>query len=49
MGSVVWVQCATSVECVFILSIVASLVMGTVCSRSHYRVLVEMEDKSANN
>ena len=28
MGSVVWVQCATSVECVFNLSIAASSVMG---------------------
>ena len=29
MGSVVWVQCATSVECVLSLSIAASSVMGT--------------------
>ena len=28
MGSVVWVQCATSAECVFNLSIAASSVMG---------------------
>ena len=35
----------TSVECVFNLSIAASSVMGTVRSRSHYQVLVEMEDK----
>ena len=28
MGSVVWVQCATFVECVFNLSIAASSVMG---------------------
>ena len=28
MGSVVWVQCATSIECMFNLSIVASSVMG---------------------
>ena len=49
MGSVVWVKCATSAECMLNLSIAASSVMGTVRSRSHYRVLVEMEDKSANN
>ena len=49
MGSVVWVKCATSEECVFNLSIAASSVMGTVRSRSHYQVLVEMEDKSINN
>ena len=29
MGSVVWVKCATSTECVFSLSIAASSVMGT--------------------
>ena len=29
MGSVVWVQCATSAECVFNLSIAVSSVMGT--------------------
>ena len=29
MGSVVWVKCATSAECVFNLSIAASSVMGT--------------------
>ena len=29
MGSVVWVQCATSAECVFKLSIATSSVMGT--------------------
>ena len=28
MGSVVWVQCATSAECMFNLSIAASSVMG---------------------
>ena len=28
MGSVVWVQCATSAECVFNLSIAVSSVMG---------------------
>ena len=37
MGSMVWVKCATSAECVLNLSIVASSVMGTVCTRSHYR------------
>ena len=45
VGSVVWVKCATSAECVFNLSIAVSSVMGTVRSRSHYQVLVEMEDK----
>ena len=45
MGFMLWVQCATSAECMLNLSIVASSVMGTVHSRSHYRVLVEMEDK----
>ena len=35
----------TSAEYMLNLSIDASSVMGTVPSRSHYRVLVEMEDK----
>ena len=39
MGSVMWVQCATSAECILSLSI------AIVHSRSHYQVLVEMEDK----
>ena len=39
LGFMVWVQCATSVECIYSLSI------ATVRSRSHYQVLVEMEDK----
>ena len=39
MGSVVWVQCATSAECI------KSIDSNTVRSRSHYQVLVEMEDK----
>ena len=43
MGSVVWVQCATSAECIN-LSIAESMVTDTVRSRSHYRVLVKMED-----
>ena len=46
MGSVVWVQCINLCRvCVLNLSIAASSVMGTVRSRSHYRVLVEMEGK----
>ena len=39
MGSVVLVQCATSAECI------KSIDSNTVRSRSHYQVLVEMEDK----
>ena len=35
----------TFVECVFNLSVAAPSIMGTVHSRSHYQVLVEMEDK----
>ena len=40
MGSVVWVQCATSAEC-----LLKSIDSNTVGSRSHYQFLVEMEDK----
>ena len=36
MGSVVWVKCATSAECVLNLSIAMPADMGPVHSRSHY-------------
>ena len=39
MGSVVWVQCSTFAE------FLQSLSIATVRSRSHYQVLVEIEDK----
>ena len=40
MGSVVWVQCATSVECILNLSIVAPADKGPVRSLSHYESTV---------
>ena len=48
-GSVVWVKCATSAEC--IQSIVSRILSHghKLVVRSHYRVSVEMGDKSANN
>ena len=36
MGAVVWVQCATSTECILNLSIAVPADKGPVCSRSQY-------------